>query len=287
MFQGNPAYGSVLNSLADPPEGDVWRWSCHPTYRAGLIQAGHPVLFWITDNEHPDVPTGIVLVGESTGPAMEDATWDPGPGKHTVVPYAFLRLVPLAKPILRAELQQHPVLKDLEILRTPAMSNPQVVTPAQLDPLISDFGLTTRPLPDDVRTRIREALDTQDDFAELVITGPGTTDISVVAEAHGWSVWDGESLVATYDRWLDAYADALRRGDPDPAITTDEDDPVVVAQLQATDCVIWVTRTGEQIYKAAIEMYGDELAVEYEQTFPSVAAAVLELVKELDEEPVQ
>src|SRR3546814_10936326 len=156
MFQGNPLYGGIFEILADPPEDDVWRWSCHPTYRAGLIQAGHPVLFWITDNDHPDVPTGIVLAGEAISPTVEDANWNPGPGKHSVVPYAFARLVPLASPIPRAELRQPPILKDLEILRTPPMSQPQVVTTKQPDALIIDFWLGTRPLSHDCRTRLQK-----------------------------------------------------------------------------------------------------------------------------------
>src|SRR3546814_20712254 len=114
-----------------------------------------PVLFIITDNYHPDVPTVIVLAGEAISPTVKDANWNPGPGKHSVVPYAFARLVPLASPIPRAALRQHPILKDLEILRTPAMSNPQVVTTEQPDALIRAFGLGTRSLPDDVRKRIQ------------------------------------------------------------------------------------------------------------------------------------
>src|SRR3546814_20252856 len=115
------------------------------------------------------------------------------------------------------------------------MSNPQVVTTEQLDALIRDFGLGTRSLSDDVRTRIRESIEAEDELAELAITGPATTEISVFAEAFGWSVWDGEDRVASHGRWLDAYAEALRRGDPHPAITPNEHAPSVGDHPQGND----------------------------------------------------
>src|SRR3546814_2917583 len=61
--------------------------------------------------------------------------------------------------------------------------------------------------------------------------------------------------------------------------------PIVVAQLQGSDCVIWVMRTGKAVYKAAMEIEGDEVAREYEQIFQTLAAAVLELAKELVDAP--
>lgn len=101
-----------------------------PSYRTDLVEAGQPVLFWVSgdDAEHP---AGIYGQGWTTGPAVPD---DPDEDRATtlVVP---LRLELLEVPVLRVELRLHPELAGLEVLRMPAGSNPSFVTRAQLDAL--------------------------------------------------------------------------------------------------------------------------------------------------------
>ena len=101
-----------------------------PSYRTDLVEAGQPVLFWVSgdDAEHP---AGIYGQGRTTGPAVPDMTADAGAGS-LVVP---LRLEPLEAPVLRAELRLHPELSGIEVLRMPAGSNPSYVTRGQLDAL--------------------------------------------------------------------------------------------------------------------------------------------------------
>jgi hypothetical protein len=92
-------------------------WCVRPTYRTDLVEAGQPVLLWVSGSE-PGLPAGIHAHGRTTGPARDG-----------VVP---LVLDPLHDPLLRSELVEHPDLAGLEVLRMPAGSNPSYVTPEQL-----------------------------------------------------------------------------------------------------------------------------------------------------------
>ena len=95
----------------------VESWCARPTYRTELVEAGQPVLLWVSGTESAH-PAGIYARGRTTGPASEG-----------VMP---MTLVPLEEPLLRAELVGHPDLSSLEVLRMPAGSNPSFVTPDQL-----------------------------------------------------------------------------------------------------------------------------------------------------------
>lgn len=92
-------------------------WCVRATYRTDLVEAGQPVLLWVSGSE-PGLPAGIHAHGRTTGPARDG-----------VVP---LVLYPLEDPLLRSELVGHPDLAGLEVLRMPAGSNPSYVTPEQL-----------------------------------------------------------------------------------------------------------------------------------------------------------
>ena len=104
------------------------------SYRTDLLEAGQPVLFWISGDE-PGRPAGIYAQGRISGPAVPDPAAPPDTGTvrrpaPLVVP---LRLEPLDPPVLRSELLSHPDLAMLEVLRMPAGSNPSFLTRAQLD----------------------------------------------------------------------------------------------------------------------------------------------------------
>ena len=96
-------------------------WCVQPTYRTDLVEAGQPVLLWVSGTER-DHPAGIYARGLTTGPA------EPG-----VMPIA---LTPVLHPLLRSELVGHPGLTTMEVLRVPAGSNPSFVTPEQLRTLV-------------------------------------------------------------------------------------------------------------------------------------------------------
>ncbi len=117
------ATGSAPSTRAHVRAGfaGVDTWCVQPTYRTDLVEAGQPVLLWVSGNER-EHPAGIYASGRTTGPA-----------EAGVVPVA---LSPVAHPLLRTELTGHPDLADMEVLRVPAGSNPSFVTPAQLRVLV-------------------------------------------------------------------------------------------------------------------------------------------------------
>jgi hypothetical protein len=88
------------------------------SYRLDLVAAGQPCLLWVSGRDRP----GVHAVGTATGPAEHDAG---GP----VLP---VRLTLLAKPVPRADLLADPRMRDAEVLRMPAGSNPSWLSAGQL-----------------------------------------------------------------------------------------------------------------------------------------------------------
>lgn len=103
---------------------DVHRWCVRRSYRTALVVPGAPVLLWVSGGS-TRVPSGLHAVGEVVGPVERDL--DPGPVDDLPV-----RLRPLDPPVLRTELLAHPVLRGLEVLRSPWGSNPSYLDRAQL-----------------------------------------------------------------------------------------------------------------------------------------------------------
>lgn len=87
------------------------------SYRLDLLRAGQPCLLWVSGRTAP----GVHALGEVTGEAEER---DGGP----VVP---VRLTRLPVPVARADLLADPAVRDAEVLRMPAGSNPSWLSPQQ------------------------------------------------------------------------------------------------------------------------------------------------------------
>jgi hypothetical protein len=117
------ASGAAASTRAHVAAGfaDAATWCVQPTYRLDLLEAGQPVLLWVSGTER-DHPAGIYARGRTTGPARDGA-----------VP---IELTPVLHPLLRSELVGHPGLATMEVLRVPAGSNPSYVTPGQLEVLL-------------------------------------------------------------------------------------------------------------------------------------------------------
>jgi hypothetical protein len=117
------ASGGAVSTRAHLHAGfvDASTWCVQPTYRTDLVEAGQPVLLWVSGTER-DHPAGIYARGRTIGTA-----------RAGVVPIA---LTPVQDPLLRSELVGHPGLGALEVLRVPAGSNPSFVTPEQLRVLV-------------------------------------------------------------------------------------------------------------------------------------------------------
>jgi hypothetical protein len=98
-----------------------WTSCVRPTYRTDLVEAGQPVLLWVSGRD-ASTPAGIHARGVTTGSAAygEDQVRVP------------LRLEPVDPPVRRADLFGHPVLQGAEVLRMPAGSNPSYLTVEEL-----------------------------------------------------------------------------------------------------------------------------------------------------------
>ena len=94
-----------------------------PSYRLGLMAAGHPVLLWVSGQRQP----GVHAVGVLAGPVTSDADG----------PEVPVRLSRLAEPVDRAELLADPVARSAEVLRMPAGSNPSWLSRPQFDAVLA------------------------------------------------------------------------------------------------------------------------------------------------------
>jgi hypothetical protein len=116
VVKASPAEDTVAE-LARRGFSTDWTSCLRPTYRADLVEAGQPVLLWVSGRD-PSTPAGVHARGVTAGPAAYD-------GSQVRVP---LRLEPVVPPVLRAEMLDHLVLRGAEVLRMPAGSNPSYLT---------------------------------------------------------------------------------------------------------------------------------------------------------------
>ena len=93
-----------------------------PSYRVELVRAGQPVLLWLS-GRHPRHPAGIYASGHATGPVQE-------PDEPGAEPWMPVRLHAV-EPVLRTDVLADPVLRELEVVRMPAGSNPSYLDRAQ------------------------------------------------------------------------------------------------------------------------------------------------------------
>ena len=119
--------GLPLAGLLDSGFAGLTSRCVRPTYRAELVEEGQPVLLWISggDREHP---AGVYAAGHTTGAVSQD-------GPELSMP---VRLEAV-EPVLRSELLGHPLLRDLEVIRMAAGSNPSYLDKAQYRTLRQTF----------------------------------------------------------------------------------------------------------------------------------------------------
>jgi hypothetical protein len=99
-----------------------------PTYRAGLIRPGQPVLLWVSGNDRRH-PAGIYASGHTTGTVDLDV---PSPEMP-------VRLRSVEPVIHREEILADPTLAGIEVVRMPAGSNPSYLDTEQYDALQQAF----------------------------------------------------------------------------------------------------------------------------------------------------
>ena len=96
------------------------------SYRLDLMAAGQPCLLWLSGRDRP----GVHALGELTGSAEPD-------GEGWVVPVRFTLLT---EPVTRAELVVDPVVREAEVIRMPAGSNPSWLSAGQFAAVLSRAG---------------------------------------------------------------------------------------------------------------------------------------------------
>ena len=96
------------------------------SYRLDLMAAGQPSLLWLSGRDRP----GVHALGELTGSAEPD-------GEGWVVPVRFTLLT---EPVTRAELVVDPVVREAEVIRMPAGSNPSWLSAEQFAAVLSRAG---------------------------------------------------------------------------------------------------------------------------------------------------
>ncbi|MEU1394635.1 hypothetical protein ABZ403_00830 [Micromonospora zamorensis] len=122
LIKGNADLVDLTARFAAEPL--VTSWCVRPGYRARLMRAGQPVVFWASGSR-ARLPYGVWGVGRVTGAP------EPGAGGQ---PWS----VPLDLPILaagdrvpRTVLRADDRLADLEVFRQPQAANPSYLTVAQ------------------------------------------------------------------------------------------------------------------------------------------------------------
>lgn len=97
-----------------------------PSYRLELMRPGRPCLLWISGRRRPGVHALGVLAA--------------APADGADGPAVAVRWTRLAEPVERAELLADPAVRDAEVLRMPAGSNPSWLSPAQYDAVLAHVG---------------------------------------------------------------------------------------------------------------------------------------------------
>lgn len=148
LLKAHPSIWDIGTALGEGVELDWWRLA--PSYRVGMVHAGHPCALWVTRGD-ARVPSGIWAVGEVTGEPVEDTgdpddpLWVDEGARQQVRPRIPVHLEVLQVPVRREEMSSDPRLRSTEILRVPRIGNPAAVTPDEWAALLD---LVEGPAPD-------------------------------------------------------------------------------------------------------------------------------------------
>jgi hypothetical protein len=121
LLKGNADHADLVGRFADDPR--IEQWCVQRGYRARLMQAGQPVVFWASGSRGR-LPYGIWGHGRLAGPATT------GPDGQWAVPLE-LSILPAAQWIRREQVRADPRLAEIEVLRQPQAGNPSYLTVTQ------------------------------------------------------------------------------------------------------------------------------------------------------------
>ncbi|MFC4019938.1 hypothetical protein ACFOW4_18610 [Micromonospora sp. GCM10011542] len=122
LIKGNADAVDLAARFAREPL--VTSWCVRPGYRARLMRAGQPVVFWASGSRHR-LPYGVWGIGRVTGAPEPGA-----PGEPWTVPLD-LPILAEADRVPRQRLRADGRLAALEVFRQPQAANPSYLTVAQ------------------------------------------------------------------------------------------------------------------------------------------------------------
>jgi hypothetical protein len=131
LLKGNADRTDLVGRFRADPH--IERWCVQPGYRARLMRAGQPAIFWASGSRG-HLPYGVWGRGRVTAPAVAH----PPPGQWWVP--LDITILPADQWVPRERLRADRRLAGLEVLRQPHAGNPSFLTPSQ-------FAALTEHLP--------------------------------------------------------------------------------------------------------------------------------------------
>ena len=158
LLKCNPALWD-LRGLLDSGEDRITSWAVQPGYRARLVAAGDPVVFWVSGPGHQGLRRGIWGLGHATAevePWVEthQGRWRSASDSHGVRARVEVDVRLLDEPVPDEELRAAGI-DGLEVQRQPFMANPSFVSREELTALQPLLPTWPAPSPTDRVQEVR------------------------------------------------------------------------------------------------------------------------------------
>ena len=143
VLKAKPSIWDIGAALAEGVELDWWRLA--PSYRAELVQPGHPCAMWVTRGD-PAVASGFWAIGQVTGPPVDDTgdpdddLWRDRHAQQQLRPRIPVELHVLESPVTAEAVRADPRLHSIELLRVPRIGNPAALSPEEWQALLELTG---------------------------------------------------------------------------------------------------------------------------------------------------
>ncbi len=293
---GVPIGGWMLK--ADPAElgdldeaGLVWAWPLNPTYRVELMEPGQPVFLWLAEGDGDRSP-GLIGAGVVATWTAEDELASLGAdgsstdGADQVA--CGLWIERLSAPIATEYFAAEEALSGAEVLASPHLSNPLVLTPDEVNAIWDRFDLTTDAPSEEgvhaaelyINEQTQEMLvavllpdrqlamkyDQLDDLYYVISLGEGHEEVA----GHG-EFDDPLDAVAALVGACEAEARQAAVPEQGPDLRLNIDDHEIVALFPWSEDGVRVIKVGDEAFEVGGEGWDDEAVT----TFPTFGEAVL------------